>query len=211
MQMRKWFGFFLVFVLTFTSILSYADNNMGSHIVTDWYQEFARVFGNFTSIEQAIVDQYGNNDHYAEGVSYSPAFMIETEEYLLQVIEIWSDGTEIYANFELSLKSECGIIRPYEWSLQNSCYYTPISQYEVPVYYFYVDTGLTADEVSQASSWGIDSSNQTMNRIQYKYINDEIKAKADDVLLYLRVVIERQKDGLTLSDTYCFSLPCPKK
>ena len=202
--MRKWISIILTSVFMFSSILSYADN-MGSNIIMDWYHEYKQVFGNITSIAQAIE----NNDCYVAGDSYSPAFVIETEDYLLQVVEMWSDGNEVFANIELSLKLEYGIIRPYEWSLTNSRYYTPIEQYEVPVFFFFVEIGLAADKVSASSSWGINSLNQTMNRIQRCAIKDELRSEDDNEMVYFRVYIERHENGAITHDTVCFALPRP--
>ena len=95
--MRKWVSLILVSVFMYCSLLAHAENNPGNGVISDWYDDFERVFGNVTSIVQALE----NNDRYVAGVSYSPVFTIETEDYLLQVIEMWSDGNAILANVEL--------------------------------------------------------------------------------------------------------------
>ena len=203
--MRKWISLILVSVFMYSSLLAHAENDSGSGVVSDWYNDYERVFGNVTSIAQALE----NNNRYVAGVSYYPTFSFETEDYLLQVIEIWSDSDEIFANLELSLKSECGIVRPYEWSLTNSRYYTPINQYEVPVYFFFVEIGTSADQVSASSAWGINSLNHTINRIQRCAIKDELQSEDDNEMVYFRVDIERHENGLITHDTFCFALPYP--
>lgn len=203
--MRKWISLILVSVFMHSSLLAHAENDSGSGVVSDWYNDYERVFGSVASIVQAIE----NHDRYVAGVSYVPAFTIETEDYLLQVVELWSDENEVFANIELSLNWEYGIIRPYEWSLMNSRYYTPIEQYEVPVYFFFVEIGLAPDKVSTSSSWGINSLNQTMNRIQHCAIKDELQSEDDNEMVYFRVYIERHENGLITHDTFCFALPYP--
>lgn len=203
--MRKWLSSILLFIFLSASLPTHAENSLESGSISDWYDEYERAFGNITSIAQSLE----NDDRYTAGVSYYPAFSLETEEYLLRVIEIWSDGNEIFANVELSLNSECGIIRPYEWSLTNSRYYTPLNQYEVPVYFFFVEFGTAADKVSASSAWGINSLNQTMNRIQRCAIKRDVFPETNVNAVHFRVYIDCQENGMSSHETICFVIDCP--
>lgn len=203
--MAKWFKLILFSVFMCSSLLSYAEDSSESDVSFDWYDEYERINGNVKS----IADEVGNNDRYLAGASYSPHFTIKTEDFVLQVVEMWSDGNEMFANVELSINSGYGIVRPYEWSLTNSRYYTPIDLYKVPLYFFFAEIGLAPDKVATACSFGINSLNQTMNRIQYCSINDGLEPEDDTKLIYFRVYIERHENGLISHDTVCFALPCP--
>ena len=204
MKSFRWFVFLCsaVFLVCFAFKQVYAENA----VVNDKYRKYAEIYGNDHEISE-IIEAFGITSGYEV---YNPNFAFSTTEYAVRVPEIATDCYTIFANVELEVDATSGIVRPYEFSLLNSQYYTPVEAYGVPVYFFLANVSFDKEFEGGAGNWGITNDNCTMNRLEYQTgTHDSYEMNSDGTVdVYFLVTIARF-NGEWTTEKLSFVIRCP--
>ena len=177
-----------------------------SSVVNDSYTEYVAIFGNSRELAD-LTEMFGVVSDYE---TYNPRFVFTTEEYSIRVPEVLTDGSKLFANVELTVNRPSGIVRPYEFSLENSRYHTPLEHYDVPVYYFLASISFDSQFEDRAGNWGITNDNRTMNRLEYHTgIFDTYELNSDGTVDVYFLVSVITFDGERHQDDVMFVVTCP--
>lgn len=192
--------------LVFSTYFSIERTAAESVVIDDGYCEYQEVFGNKYSIVE-LNTLSGMEPNYTV---YNPRFCFQTDEYSITVPELLTDGNKLFANVQLQVEASIGIVRPYEFSLENSRYYTPLENYDVPIYFFFTQVSFDNQFGSVSGSWGITDDDRTMNRLVYHTgSRDTYVLNSDgtvDIYFLVSVFIF---DGEWHQDDISFVITCP--
>lgn len=105
----------------------------------------------------------------------APLSEIDVSDYTIRVNEILSTSEMIITNIEMEVKNTEAIIRPYETIVEGNMFHTPLSNYDMPVYFFRVQVDGTGDcSGGSMCAFGISDDNKKANRIEsWKHRQDD--------------------------------------
>lgn len=207
---QRWLFICMVVLFAINDVALSEGDTLENTTETDMFSQY---YENHVGFKYRICDVLGAEIHSHSVVNLGmPIAIIERDHYVVYLTEIYCRQDLIVANVEFELKSDSGILRPYETMFEFDMFHTPLSCYKCPVYFCYLQVDGTQKATGgSVFGVGLSADGKTMNRIETwrnsQALLEDGQSEYQMVQFYIEIAM--LVDGQITSEVIEFSMAFP--